>query len=335
MQMTCFQAFSRGDESTMLRWENQLPGLSMPARLVHQMSPLKQDEAVLLANDIAANGLKAISAKNNNFCKRGRLLCDKSDIPNLDPCSVDSFLPYKRKLLDLIKDGFVGSCAQKTTLSDEAKQLHNTFFQLKDIVTVGQKLLFPDFHENGVSEKVSFLPHKVAQNIPFNSQHLSKLLAAFNIPSSGSEVLIKEMANTLKACEAPPSSIETKTCVTSIESMAEFISSVMGGSKVEAARSSLSTKKLSNQVVTVMGSKLLAPSTNKHVACHNMVFPYQVYYCHYVKDTNMYLVTLKEVKSGVVQNVVAECHMDTKPYPPNSLALVELKIKPGESEFCH
>ncbi|WP_146131344.1 hypothetical protein, partial [Acinetobacter baumannii] len=163
----------------------------------------------------------------------------------------------------MVQDGVLGNCAQTTTLPDdiEAQKLHSTFFQSEEIVTPGQKLFFPYFPESAIYN-VSFLPHKIAQIIPFNSQHLSNILEAFNIPSSGSEALIQGMATTFQVCKAPPSSIETKTCATSIESIAEFISSVMGDSKVGAVEGLVSTKKLNNHVVTVMGANLLAPSTS-------------------------------------------------------------------------
>uniref|UniRef100_A0A0C9RW97 TSA: Wollemia nobilis Ref_Wollemi_Transcript_9416_1755 transcribed RNA sequence n=1 Tax=Wollemia nobilis TaxID=56998 RepID=A0A0C9RW97_9CONI len=319
-------ACSRGDESAMRTWNDKLPGLTMPAQLAQLVSPFDFDQ-----------GAQAF-VEDNSLCKSGRFLCEKSQISKLDPC-VDR-LPYKRrKLMDLVQDGFVGGCAQRTLpddLDESAGQLHSNFFRLEEIATVGQKLLFPDFHENDVSQNVSFLPHKIAQKIPFNSHQLAFIVQAFSIPSTGSDLLIQKMATTLKVCEAPPSSIETKTCAISVESVAEFLSTVIGPSKVGVVDGiASSTRILSNRVVTVMGANLVASSAIKHVACHSMVFPSKVYYCHYVKDTNMYVVNLKDEKSGVSEKVVAECHMNTKPYPRESLALIELKIKPGEGEFCH
>ncbi|GLJ15348.1 hypothetical protein SUGI_0251680 [Cryptomeria japonica] len=333
MMMHLLLAFNQGDESALSVWEDKLHGLNMAFQLAHLMSPLNHEETLILADDTAAKGLQAI-AEENSLCKRAGLLCEKSQISQLDPCEGD---PYKkRKLLDLVQDGFDGGCPHTVPTNDvDGRQLHSTFFRVKEIITVGEKLLFPDLHDNGVNENVSFLPHEIAQNIPFQSQQVMGLVEAFHIPSTGSELLIKQMASTLEVCEAPPSSIETKMCVISIESMAECVSSVIGGHNVGLVEGVVPTTKLTNCVVTVKGAKVVAPSSTKHVACHSMVFPFRVYYCHYVKSTNMYLVALKDEKSGVEQSVVAECHMDTKPYPAKSLALLELKLKPGEGEFCH
>ncbi|GLJ14522.1 hypothetical protein SUGI_0234990 [Cryptomeria japonica] len=327
-----------GDESALSVWEDELYRLRMPSELARFMSPLNHEETLLLADGFATKGLQAI-AEENNLCKRAGLLCEKSKMSKLDPC--DARKPYKkRKLLDLVQDGFVTGYLQTVMPNNvEGKQLRSNFFRVKEILSVGEKLIFPDFHDDAVNENVSFLPHKIAENIPFQSQQVLNLVEAFHIPSTGSELLIKEMASTLNVCEAPPSSIETKRCVISIEFMVKFLSSVIGGSNhkqnVEVVEGIVSTKKLSKRVVTVKGAKLLAPSSIKHVACHSMLFPFKVYYCHYVKSTNMYLVALKDEKSGIEQNVVAECHMDTKPYPAESLALLDLKLKPGEGEFCH
>uniref|UniRef100_A0A0D6R568 BURP domain-containing protein n=1 Tax=Araucaria cunninghamii TaxID=56994 RepID=A0A0D6R568_ARACU len=319
-------ACSRGDESAMRAWNDKLPGLTMPAQLAQLVFPFDLDQ-----------GDQAL-VEDNSLCKSGRFLCEKSQISKMDPC-VQRMVCKRRKLMDLVHHGYVGGCAQRSLaydLDESARQLHSNFFRLEEIATVGQKLHFPDFHENDVSQNVSFLPHKIAQKIPFNTHQLAFIVQAFSLPSTGSDLLIQQMAATLEVCDRPPSSTETKTCAISLESIAEFVSTVIGPSKVGVVDGmASSTRRLSNRVVTVMGSTVVAPSTVKQVACHSVVFPSKVYYCHSVKGTSMYVVNLKDEKSGVTEKVVAVCHMNTKPYPRQSLALLELKIKPGEGEFCH
>ncbi|GLJ42959.1 hypothetical protein SUGI_0891430 [Cryptomeria japonica] len=283
----------------------------MPSKLARLMSPLNHDEAFVLANEAAEKGLQATVDLDNNICQRAGLLCEKSQISKMSDC--DDEKPHKRrKLLDLVQDGLVtGNCGKQVVPDDvEGKQLHSDLFRVKEITTVGEKLFFPDFHDNSVSENVSFLPHKIAQNVPFHSQKLMSLVEAFHIPPTGSELLIQEMASTLNIWEAPPSSIETRRCVISIESMAEFVSSVIANHSVGMVEGSVSsTTKLSNSVVTVKAAKLLSPTSLKHVACHSMIFPFRVYYCHYVKSTEMYLVALEDEKSGVVQTAECGCRM--------------------------
>ncbi|XP_059064116.1 BURP domain protein RD22-like [Cryptomeria japonica] len=312
-----WQVFGGSDELVLSVCKDELPGLSMPSKLARFMSSLKHDEVSLIATESVAKGFQAM-VEDNSFCNRARLLCHKSQIAKIDG-RVKFY--YKRgKLLDIVQDGLVTGNCGKTALREEVEgmQLHSNVFRVKEINTVRQKLLFPDFHDSRVAGNVSFLPHKIAQNVPFNSQQLMSLVEALHILPTGSDLLIKLMVIALEMCEAPPSSIETKSCVISLESMAKFVYSVLDGSthNVGLVDDIVSTTKLSNHVVTVKGAKLISPSSVKHVACHNLLFPFRVYYCHYVKSTNMYLVSLKNEKSGVEQSVVAECHMDTKPYPP-------------------
>ncbi|KAK9272996.1 hypothetical protein L1049_017803 [Liquidambar formosana] len=70
------------------------------------------------------------------------------------------------------------------------------------------------------------------------------------------------------------------------------------------------------------------------VACHQLSYPYAVFYCHATHSTRTYMVTLVDA-DGVKSKAVAICHIDTSTWNPKNLAFQQLKVKPGTVPVCH
>jgi len=77
----------------------------------------------------------------------------------------------------------------------------------------------------------TFVPREVANSIPFSSNKVEKILNHFSIKQGSKESNI--VKNTISECEENDIKGEQKSCVTSLESMVDFTSSILGNN-VEA-----------------------------------------------------------------------------------------------------
>jgi len=77
----------------------------------------------------------------------------------------------------------------------------------------------------------TFLPREVANSIPFSSNKVENILNYFSIKQGSEES--ENVKTTIGYCETPTIEGEEKSCVTSLESMVDFTSSILGNN-VEA-----------------------------------------------------------------------------------------------------
>ncbi|GAB4837924.1 hypothetical protein Ancab_027452 [Ancistrocladus abbreviatus] len=206
------------------------------------------------------------------------------------------------------------------------------FFTLDDL-KVGKRisLYFP------VRRYPHLLPKQDAESIPFTLAELPSLLDSFSFPHDSPQA--KAMEETLRQCGLEPIEGEIKFCATSLESMLDFVRSVLGTeTKFQALATTM--PHLGNlassvpQYYTILDvpEEILAP---KMVACHTMPYPYAVFYCHYqVTESRVFKVLLGGEKGDRV-NAVAVCHMDTSQWSHNHVSFLVLGIKAGSSPVCH
>ncbi|KAK2399193.1 BURP domain protein RD22 [Trifolium repens] len=143
----------------------------------------------------------------------------------------------------------------------------------------------------------------------------------------------KIVKNTISMCEEHGIKGEEKTCVTSLESMVDLVTSKLGNN-VEAISTELN--KESNELqeyVIAKGVKQLGED-NKVVVCHKVNYPYAVFYCHKIEGTKVYTVPLEGVDGNIVK-VVAVCHNDTSQWNPKHISFQILKVQPGTVSICH
>ncbi|XP_073034765.1 BURP domain-containing protein BNM2A-like isoform X2 [Primulina eburnea] len=184
------------------------------------------------------------------------------------------------------------------------------------------------------SSSPNLLPKEEADSIPFGSQELPNLLQFFSFPQDSSQATA--MQNTLRACEAHPIKGETKICATSLESMLDFVQTIFGLEtklKVISTTHYTETKTPIQQKYTVKGIREV--SAPKFVACHTIVYPYAVFYCHHQTSKSRVFVVSLTGENGDKVEALAVCHLDTTQWSKNHVSFKVLGIKPGSSPVCH
>ena len=83
---------------------------------------------------------------------------------------------------------------------------------------------------------------------------------------------------------------------------------------------------------TMPGLKKLAG--DKVVVCHKENYPYAVFFCHAIKQTAAYVLSLKG-DDGEKVKAVTICHLDTSEWDPEHLSFQILNVKPGTTPICH
>ncbi|XP_065850556.1 BURP domain protein RD22 [Euphorbia lathyris] len=179
------------------------------------------------------------------------------------------------------------------------------------------------------SQSPTFLPRQLANSIPFSSNKLPQIYNSLSVKPGSMEA--EMMKNTIYECEMPGIKGEKKYCATSLESMIDFTTSVLG-KNVQAISTEVDNQTpLQNYVITAGTKKMKA---NKSVVCHKQKYPYAVFYCHSTQTTRAYIVSLVGA-DGTKAKAVAICHTDTSAWNPKHLAFQLLKVKPGTLPVCH
>ncbi|CAN6457712.1 unnamed protein product [Victoria cruziana] len=179
----------------------------------------------------------------------------------------------------------------------------------------------------------TFLPRRQAQAIPFSTSNFTTILQMFSIdPHSDHASLIRQ---TLDFCEMPAAKGEVRRCATSLESMVDFAVGEFGTNAIHAVVTSVVNGEEEAAVRTYkvdVGREWMM--SRKVVTCHNLVFPYAVFYCHSLSGTKTYMVPLVAEDGGRV-NAIALCHFDTSNWHPRHASFRVLGVKPGTVPICH
>lgn len=209
----------------------------------------------------------------------------------------------------------------------------SVFFRVTDLYR-GKKMPIY-FATNDNSTPTHLLSREEADSIPFSSSELPNVLEFFSFSTLSQQA--KAIETTLKQCEyKPKGGDEFKFCATSLESMLDTTSDVLGTEKPKV----LSTNILSSnhtlfQEYTFV-EKPLEIKVPKMVACHSMAYPYKVYYCHGQKSHSNRLFKIPlDGKNGERVEGVAVCHMDTSNWDRDHVAFRVLGGQPGSSPVCH
>ncbi|XP_054786305.1 BURP domain-containing protein 9-like [Prosopis cineraria] len=216
-----------------------------------------------------------------------------------------------------------------TTKGDHTELFKKGFFSLDDLY-VGNRmtLQFP------IEEFPHFLTKKEADSIPFSTSQLPSVLQLLSVSQDSPEA--QSMRDTLEQCELQPLTAETKVCVSSLESMIDFVRSIMGSdSQLDILTTTLpaaSSVPLQNLTVLEISPDIYAP---KWVACHPLPYHYAVFYCHFIDSgSKIFRVRLRS-ESGEQMEALGMCHLDTSEWSPDLIFLQQMGIKPGEAPVCH
>ncbi|KAG4385177.1 hypothetical protein GLYMA_12G044600v4 [Glycine max] len=213
---------------------------------------------------------------------------------------------------------------------DHTEAFKTGFFALDDLY-VGNvmTLQFP------IQDVSQFLPRKEAESIPFSISQLPSVLQLFSISEDSPEA--NAMRDTLEQCEAEPITGETKICATSLESMLEFIGTIIGS---ETKHNILTTTLPTASGVPLQKFTILEVSEDinaaKWVACHPLPYPYAIYYCHFIATgSKVFKVSLGSENGDDKIEALGICHLDTSDWSPNHIIFRQLGIKPGKDAVCH
>ncbi|KAJ9168339.1 hypothetical protein P3X46_019879 [Hevea brasiliensis] len=209
-------------------------------------------------------------------------------------------------------------------------QLHDDpnvalFFLEKDMYP--SKTMNLNFAES--PNKATFLSRQTANSIPFSSDKLPEIYNRFSVKQGSMEAEI--IKNTIRECEEPGIKGEVKYCATSLESMIDFSTSVLGKNVQVVSTEAENQNQLQKYTITD-GTKKMAG--DKSVVCHKQNYAYAVFYCHATQTTRAYMVSLAGADGSKAQ-AVAVCHTDTSAWNPKHLAFQVLKVKPGTVPVCH
>ncbi|KAL5055469.1 hypothetical protein RYX36_036151 [Vicia faba] len=146
------------------------------------------------------------------------------------------------------------------------------------------------------------------------------------------------MRGTLEQCQEEALIGETKICAKSVESMFEFVDTIIGSENkhniIRTSYPSASAISLQNYTILEISHDLDA---SKWVACHPLPYPYAIYYCHYMATgTKVFKVTLVGDANGDKMEALGMCHLDTSDWNPNHMIFKTLRVEPGKNTpVCH
>ncbi|KAK3443148.1 hypothetical protein EUGRSUZ_B03328 [Eucalyptus grandis] len=194
----------------------------------------------------------------------------------------------------------------------------------------GNVMPMPDIRDN--LPRRSFLPRGISSEMPFSTSKLAELKQIFH--ATENSAMEKIMAQILGQCEVAALQDETKRCVASIEDMIDLATSVLGHDVM--VRSTESAGGSKQEVLIGVVKRIDGSEVSKPVACHQILFPYAVYYCHAFPNVRIYEADILDPKSKAkINHGVAICHMDTSAWGPTYEAFLLLGSGPGQIEVCH
>ncbi|KAM3277412.1 hypothetical protein ACQJBY_045349 [Aegilops geniculata] len=186
----------------------------------------------------------------------------------------------------------------------------------------------------------TLLPHGVAKSIPFSMERLSDIITIF---APASLAMAREIRWTLDTCDHPRTLPGQKAgCATSLESLTELAACLHGTHNIRAFSAA-------NLPIDAAGTPALRGMYNvtvvrklsdspEIVTCHDLKYPYAVYYCHTANPTAAYTISLESVNGGTapaVMEALAVCHLDTSRWSPKHPFFELHNVKPGDVAVCH
>ncbi|XP_024522040.1 BURP domain-containing protein 16-like [Selaginella moellendorffii] len=272
-------------------------------------------QATVMSSHYWANKIKDGSFESTDaasFCSDLRLLC-KDDVPIAD----SSF--------DLYEPPYVLDISSKGRFFPATLLVEGTTLAMAN----------PSY---APAPARPFLPYSVSQQLKINTQSLPELKKMFGIRDGSNMAINLQKAAT--TCSAPD-----HTCVSSIISMHELIVSKLGTGSVRMLQTILPQGLASTFNATIARVDKISktrPETGDeepNVSCHSTMFPFQLYSCHSLPNTQIFTVGFDTIdhidgKSALV-DYVAACHADTSTWNANFPAFKELGMQPGKGAVCH
>jgi hypothetical protein len=177
-----------------------------------------------------------------------------------------------------------------------------------------------------------FFPREDADSIPFSVEEFPNILQLFSISQHSPQA--KAIKRALEACESKPIK-ELKFCATSLESMADSVRAIFGSQAPFKVVSTTSFTKSNTLIQNYTFLKVKEVPTSMTVACHDLPYPYAVFYCHDLGETKVFDISLGGGEHGERVTAFFICHMNTTGFAPDHIAFRVLGFKPGTAPVCH
>ncbi|XP_058728713.1 embryonic abundant protein VF30.1-like [Vicia villosa] len=164
-----------------------------------------------------------------------------------------------------------------------------------------------------------------------NTHSVAKMVGPFTEPIQGITDSIwlenKNKQSLDDFCKSPTAKGEHKHCVSSLDSMIDYVISHFGTTKIKAISSTFDVNY--DQYVVEEVKKV----GDNAVMCHRLNFEKVVFNCHQVRATTAYVVSLV-APDGTKAKALTVCHHDTRGMNPE-LLFEALKVDPGTFPICH
>ncbi|KAI5060170.1 hypothetical protein GOP47_0024590 [Adiantum capillus-veneris] len=275
--------------------------VDIPPILSECFTPLSPSQAATWAEEL----LKQKPINNvPTFCKEAGFLCDEQVEASSN--LLYSFSTYR---------------FANTNETHLQANLESLFFK-ESLLSLGSLLQLPSFQEPPLPMR-AFLPPSLR---PLLFDPPTSLLPQVLLPFGfhASSPLALSMQHTLHLCTSPPIHHETKACVPTFEGMLHFATSAIGTTDVVVLSNPILPPQ---QIVAVVRLEEVAKGVA--ISCHNMMFPFQVFYCHHIKGTKVFKATLQMELGDNVKNIsaLASCH-------PHESSSISHKLANSEL-LCH
>jgi hypothetical protein len=183
----------------------------------------------------------------------------------------------------------------------------------------------------------SLLPRREADALPFSTERFIDILDMF---APTSDAMGKEIWWTLDTCENPqllPG--EKAACATSLESLAKLPATLLRTRNIYAFSGDMPTDPIGTSAqrgrYNVTAVRKLSESLTA-ATCHDLTYPYAVFYCHTTNPVATYLVKLVAQHGRVpAMEALVVCHLNTSLWSPRHPFLVAHSLKPGDAVVCH
>ncbi|GMI92346.1 hypothetical protein HRI_002903900 [Hibiscus trionum] len=204
--------------------------------------------------------------------------------------------------------------------------MNETIYFFQEDLRPGKMVNLPLLAKTG--DFTPFLPHRLAQSIPFSSDKFPEILKHFSFGSNSMQA--DAMKQTIKGCERQAMRGEQMFCATSFDSFVDSSVSKLGKS-IQLLANELG-KETNNPMFSI--GRGIQNMGEEELVCHKMRYPYAVFLCHSIEGTVVYKVPLVGIR-GTKANALAVCHKDTSAWSPNHPAFLILNVKPGTVPICH
>ncbi|KAG8076215.1 hypothetical protein GUJ93_ZPchr0006g43831 [Zizania palustris] len=174
---------------------------------------------------------------------------------------------------------------------------------------------------------VKFLHQDASKNLPFSYKNFNDIINMFG---QASHTMADDIAWTLRQCDHTKMIHgEIAGCATSIESFVELVVSSLGTNNVRSFSSGAPNEGVASLNYTLASVNLLTNENQSVLVCHDMPYPYKVFYCHTATPSRAYQLKLVSDVGLPSMDGLVVCHLNTSTWDPDHPFFQVMHVKPG------